>query len=118
MAFEDVTPDMDMSSRYWEPQEIGDNIEGNICNWEMDNWGNTRICLEIEGGFEKVLPAHKDLLRYNSKLEIGDYIKVTLSKIKKSNNPEYNDQKLYKVQKDPSRKVEYEEEDDGFDDYY
>ena len=84
MAFEDVTPDMDMSSRYWEPQEIGDNIEGNICNWEMDNWGNTRICLEIEGGFEKVLPAHKDLLRYNSKLEIGDYIKVTLSKIRKS----------------------------------
>ena len=54
------------------------------------------------------------MLRYNSKLELGDYIKVTLSRIKKSNNPEYNDQKFYKVQKDPERKVEYEEEDDYF----
>ena len=114
MAFEDVAPDVDMTSRFWEPQTVGDSIEGNICNWEMDNWGNSRICLEIEGGFEKLLPAHKDLLRYNSKLELGDYIRVTLSQIKKSNNPDYNDQKLYKVQKDPERKVEYEEEDDYF----
>lgn len=114
MAFEDVAPDVDMTSRFWEPQAVGDSIEGNICNWEMDNWENSRICLEIEGGFEKLLPAHKDLLRYNSKLELGDYIRVTLSQIKKSNNPDYNDQKLYKVQKDPERKVEYEEEDDYF----
>lgn len=114
MAFEGVAPDVDMTSRFWKPQTVGDSIEGNICNWEMDKWGNSRICLEIEGGFEKLLPAHKDLLRYNSKLELGDYIRVTLSQIKKSNDPEYNDQKLYKVQKDPERKVEYEEEDDYF----
>lgn len=114
MAFEDVAPDVDMTSKYWNPQVVGDSIEGNICNWEMDDWGNSRICLELKEGFEKVLPAHKDLLRYNSKLELGDYIRVTLSQIKKSNDPQYNDQKLYKVQKDPERKVEYEEEDDYF----
>ena len=54
MAFEDVAPDVDMTSKYWEPQEVNVSIEGNICNWELDNWGNSRICLELPVGTEKL----------------------------------------------------------------
>jgi hypothetical protein len=115
MAFEQVIPDADETSLYWEANKIGESIEGNICAFEEDNWGNTRIRLELESGAEKVLPSHRDLMRYNSSLEIGDYIRVTLSDIKKSDNPEYNDKMIYEVVRDRERAVIYEEVD--YDDY-
>ena len=117
MAFETLEPEMDMTNKYVEFNNEGDKIEGNFVGFETDNWGHERITLEIEGGFEKVLPGHADLRRYNKKLEMGDYIRVTLIKIQKSNNENYSDKKLYKVEKDPSRKVEYEIYDEGDEDY-
>ena len=109
MSFETIEPGVDETTRYWEPAVIGDSIEGNVCQFTEDNYGNTRIVLELESGFEKELPSHKDLQRYNRKVDIGDYIRVTLAKIIPSNNANYADKRIYKVEKDPSRKVEYEE---------
>lgn len=111
MAFSEITPDVDETSPYWEANTIGEQIEGNIISFEEDNWGNTRIRLELESGAEKLLPGHRDLQRYNRKLQEGDYIRVTLADIQKSNNPEYADKKIYKVEIDPERRVEYEEVD-------
>lgn len=117
MAFETITPGIDETSRYWEPLTVGDQIEGNVIDFVEDNYGNTRILLELESGFEKELPSHRDLQRYNRKVDIGDYIRVTLAKIIPSNNENYADKRVYKVEKDPSRKVEYEEEEADEYDY-
>lgn len=115
MSFETIEPDVDEASRYWEPLIEGESIEGNVLNFVVDNYGNTRILLELEGGFVKELPSHRDLRRYNRKVEIGDYIRVTLRKIIPNNNPDYADKRVYKVEKDPSRRVEYEEKWEEYD---
>lgn len=118
MAFEILDkPQENGNGRYWSPAAIGDSIEGNIVDFEEDNWGNSRIVLEVEDGSEKVLPSHRDLLSYNRLLNIGDYILVKLVRIQKSNDERYADKKIYSVGVDKERKVEYEDVGD-FDEYY
>ena len=95
--------------KYWNPTQIGEKIEGNLRELEEDDWGRERMILEMPDETEKVLPSHADLIRYNNKVEIGDYLVITLSKIIKSTNPDYNDKMVYTVQKDPEKAVEYEE---------
>lgn len=108
MAFEEIISDGE-DGGYWNPVTVGQSIEGNLKEFETDNWGKKRIVLEKEDEEEVRLPGHADLQQYTKKLEIGDYIKVTLIKIKESNDPDYNDKPFYKVEVDSDKKVVYEE---------
>lgn len=125
MAFKevDIEPIKLEDGDFWSPKEIGDWIEGNICDWDSDNYGNQRIILETtqygsskktdfqysEGNEPQVqLPTHAHLRRYYVNLETGDYIKVTLNKIVPSNSEGYSDKKEYSVLKDETRGVDYE----------
>lgn len=101
MAFEEIIPDVDESSEYWNPSTVGENIEGNIVNFYTDDYNNQRIVLQTPKDNFKTLPGHSGLQRFVSKLKLGEYIKVELSDIKKSTNPDYNDTMIYKVLKDP-----------------
>jgi hypothetical protein len=94
---------------YWSPTQKGQSIEGNIVEFLEDDYGKYRILLEKEDEDQITLPGHADLQQYIAMLEEGDYIRVVLVDIKKSNNPDYNDKPIYKVQVDKERKVEIEE---------
>jgi len=109
MVFEEIVSDGE-DNGYWNPVSVGQNIEGNLKYFQKDEWGKQRIVLEKEDDEEIVLPGHADLQQYKKKLGIGDYIRVTLIKIKESTNPDYNDKPFYKVEVDSERKVEYVEE--------
>lgn len=111
MAFKEL-PSTGIDGEYWTPLTIGTEIEGNIIEFREDNYGHDRIVLELSNEEEITLPSHSDLRQYNNKLNIGDYIRVTLSNIKKSNNPDYADKNIYKVEVDPDQYVEYEDQEE------
>jgi len=116
MAFEDVEEAMD---KYWNPENIGDNIEGNVYEIVKDNWDNKRIVLDMgddeEGNLmTTTLPGHAQLQRFVPKLQIGDYIRVELVKLidptpeQLEADPKRKPTMIYKVQKDPDRAQAYE----------
>lgn len=120
MAFEEVEKSPEEHGRYWNPEQIGDEITGHIYKFVKDDYGNKRIDLylgedENEEAILCMLPAHADLKRVYVNLERGDYINVKLVKIIPINKEGYSDKKIYKVLKDPTEKVEWSNEDD---DYY
>lgn len=115
MAFEDVEEAMD---KYWNPENIGDDIEGNFYEVVKDKWGNKRIVLDMGDDEEghlmtTMLPSHSQLQRFIPKLEIGDYIRVELAKIieptpeQLEEDPKRKPAMIYKVQKDPERAIDY-----------
>ena len=115
MAFEDVEEAMD---KYWNPEKIGENIEGNVYEIVKDNWNNKRIVLDMgddeEGNLmTTTLPSHAQLQRFIPKLQIGDYIRVELVKIIDPTSEQLEKDssrkpaKIYKVQKDPERAIDY-----------
>ena len=113
MAFEDV--EEVVIDKYWNPEKVGDNVEGNVFEIVKDQWNNDRIVLDLgddEDGnlLTTTLPAHAHLKRFIPNLRIGDYIKVTLKEIIPSEKEGYSDTRIYKVQKDPDRAQDYEEE--------
>ena len=120
MAFEEVEKGPEQYGRYWNPEEVGDAVEGNIYKFVTDDYGNKRIDLylgqdEDDEAMLTMLPAHADLKRVYVNLERGDYIRVELTKLippRKNGYPK----RIYKVLKDPERKVEWPEESD--DDYF
>lgn len=116
MAFEDVEEAVD---KYWNPEEIGDNVEGNVFEIVKDQWDNDRIVLDLgddENGevITTTLPAHAHLRRFIRNLSIGDYIRVELVKQipptpeQLEQNPTRSPTNIYKVQKDPERAMNYE----------
>ena len=117
MAFEEVTEAVD---KYWNPENIGDNVEGNVYEITKDQWGNKRIVLDLgddEDGnlMTTTLPGHAQLQRFVPKLKIGDYIKVELIK-QIEPTPEQLEQdanrkptNIYKVLKDPERAMDYDD---------
>ena len=122
MAFEEVEKGPEEYGRYWNPEEINDEITGHIYKFVTDQYGNKRIDLylgEDEDGeaIMCMLPSHADLKRFYVNLEPGDYIKVVLVKLiepkKESNHPK----RIYKLLKDPSQKVEWPDEESD-DDYF
>ena len=120
MAFEEVEKGPEEHGRYWSPEEIGDQIEGNIYDFVVDSYGNKRIDLYLgsDDNDEPImcmLPAHADLKRYYAKLERGDMIQVTLVKLIEPRKEGQYPKRIYKLLKDDSQKVEWPEEDD---DYY
>ena len=82
---------------YWKPVEEGDEIEGTIIDFVDGDYG-PQLFIQTEEKKEVTLPAHADLQKKIDDLYEDDYIRVTLSKIKKSNNPEYNDKPFYRVE--------------------
>ena len=117
MAFEDVE-EVATVGKYWTPEKIGDNIEGNVFDIKTDNWDNKRIVLDLgddENGdlMTTMLPGHAQLQNFVPNLTIGDYIRVELIKQipptekQLEANPKRSPTNIYKVQKDPERAVDY-----------
>lgn len=98
--FKDVIGD-GIDGSYWRPLEIGTSIEGTISKIEDGDYGEEMELETPEGEFI-TLPSHKDLQSKYARLYEGDYIKVTLTKIIPSKNPQYNDKNIYRVQKEVS----------------
>jgi len=119
MAFEDVQETI--MDKYWKPEKISDNIEGNVYRIVKDQWDNKRIVLDLgddEDGniITTTLPAHAQLQRFIPNLQIGDYIRVELVKQIEPTaeqleaNPGRSPTNIYKVQKDPERAIDYDGE--------
>ena len=47
MAFEEVELGPAEVGEYWNPEEVGDSVEGNIYEFTNDNYGNKRIVLYL-----------------------------------------------------------------------
>jgi len=117
MAFEDVE-EVSTVGKYWNPEKIGDNIEGNVYDIKKDQWDNDRIVLDLgddENGnlITTMLPGHAQLQNFVPNLLVGDYIRVELVKQippteeQLAKNPKRSPTNIYKVQKDPERAVDY-----------
>ena len=123
MAFEEVEKGPEEVGRYWNADVVGDVVEGNIYKFVTDDYGNKRIDLylgqdEDDQAILTMLPAHADLKRVYVNLERGDYIRVELIKLIPPKKEDGYPKRIYKVLKDPERKVEWPEEDSSDDDYY
>ena len=119
MAFEDVEA---VADEFWTPENVNDSIEGNVYKIVKDQWGNDRIVLDLgddENGeiITTTLPPHAHLRRFIPKLSIGDYVRVTLSKLIEPTKEQLEDDptrkptRIYKVQKDPEQKIDYDIEE-------
>lgn len=105
----------ELGNMYPRFDEIGDYVEGNICAFVDDDYGNKRIEIykgEYDDGEIKtqLLPAYADLKKYYSQLKVGDYVRIEFIKSIPSNNENYSDKKIFKVQVDASRFLEFEGE--------
>lgn len=121
MAFEEVEKGPEEYGRYWSPEKVDDEITGHIYNFVTDDYGNKRIDLylgEDEDGnaIMCMLPAHADLKRVYVNLERGDYINVKLTELIPPRKEGGYPKRIYKVLKDPEKKVEWPEEES--EDYY
>lgn len=110
MVFEEI--EKEAEEQYWNPTEVGESIEGNICAWIKDQRGHKVAVIDTvddEGNDIKcIFPSHVDMRRWYKNLKIGDYIRaevVKLKPIKKSNHKK----RIYNVQVDPEQFVEYDE---------
>jgi hypothetical protein len=86
---------------YWKPSVEGDNIEGTIIEFKDGTYGE-QIVLQLEDESLVELPSHKNIMNKYKGLYENDYIRVTLTGFKKSNDPDFNDTPLYKVEIDRS----------------
>ena len=121
MAFEEVEKGPEEFGRYWNPEQVNDEITGHIYKFVTDDYGNKRIDLymgqdENDEAILCMLPAHADLKRVYVNLERGDYINVKLIKLIPPKKENGYPKRIYKVMKDPAKKVEWPDESD--DDYY
>ena len=97
--------------KFFNPTRIGENIEGNICDNKLDDYGNNILILDVgtdENGKTKTtaLPAHQSLMEYYEDLNMGDYIYVELVDIVKRKNSKHS-YKVYTVGVDADKKKEY-----------
>ena len=123
MAFEEVEKGPEEVGRYWNADVVGDVVEGNIYKFVTDDYGNKRIDLylgqdEDDQARLTMLPPHADLKRVYVNLERGDYIRVELIKLIPPKKEDGYPKRIYKVLKDPERKVEWPEEDSSDDEYF
>lgn len=105
----------ELTNPYPRFEEIGDYVEGNICGFTIDDYDNKRIEIykgeDAETGEVKtqLLPSAADLRKYYSQLKVGDWIRVEFVKVIPSNNEAYADKKIFKVQVDDDKFLEFEE---------
>lgn len=115
MAFEEVEKGPEQYGRYWNPEEVGDEITGHIFKFVTDDYGNKRIDLylgEDEDGepLMTMLPAHADLKRFYANLEPGDYIRVQLIKLIPPKKEDGYPKRIYRLLKDPDNRVEWSDD--------
>lgn len=98
----------------WDPKKVGASIEGNVFEKTEDDYGKTVITLDL-GDDEKTgemitcdLPTHKHIQGFVNNIDVGDYIRVTVIKIIEPKQEGFHAMNIYKVEKDPERKTEYE----------
>ena len=130
MAFEEVEKGPEEIGRYWNADQVGDVVEGNIYKFVTDDYGNKRIDLylgqdEDDEAILTMLPAHADLKRVYVNLERGDYIRVEVIELIPPKKEGGHPKRIYKVLKDPDKKVEWPDDDSNYevetvydDDYY
>ena len=94
---EEYTRDNGQTECFWKPEEKGDKIEG-LCTAIIPGEYGEQVLIKIEDGREVILPAHADLKKKTRKVFEGDYVWVEVSRIIPSNNPDYNDKLLYKLE--------------------
>ena len=118
MAWEEIKPEEDTSgfTKYPKFEKVGDAIEGNLYEFDKDQWGNKRMvldCGEDEDGELKLayLPSHTHLTNFYKKVAIGDYLRVELAKLIPPKEDQEYPTRIYKVQVDPERHVEYDEDE-------
>lgn len=121
MAFREVEKGPQEIGRYWNPEEVGDEITGHIYKFVNDDYGNKRIDLYLGQDDEDeailcMLPAHADLKRTYVNLERGDFINVKLTKLIPPKKENGYPKRIYKVLVDPDEKVTWPDDDD--EDYY
>ena len=113
MAFKDVEIGEEPFSLYWKPSTKGEHIEGNIYDFEDDQYGNKQILLyrgEENGDMLiTTLPSHRNLMRYYSNLEIGDYVRITVTDVREPTREGQYAINIYKVEKDDDRFLEFDE---------
>lgn len=105
----------ELTGAYPRFDEIGDYVEGNFLGFETDDYNNKRITLwkgndeETGEAITQMLPAVADLKRYYGQLERGMWLHIELVKTIPSNNENYSDKKIFKVQADEERDVVFDE---------
>ena len=127
MAFKEVEkePETERIPPFWKPEKIGDNIEGNIYDFEESTFNGRKqvqinlYCGEDEDGeaIMSLLPAHADLKRTYVNLNVGDYIRVEAVEKIQTENMDYP-KWIYKVLVDDERKVTWDNTSSSDDDYY
>ena len=136
MAIRDVEIGPEEIGDYWNPEKVGDKIEGNIYEFAKSMFkGKKQVRINLYRGVDEndepimtLLPSHAHLKRYYVNLERGDYIIVTVIEVKQptdeNGEPKGYPRLKYKVQVDDDKKVEWPEQETGYDvetvtdDYY
>lgn len=95
----------------WNPFKVGHEIEGLVLGTEERKYGD-QLLIVIEDGRQVLLPAHKDLKTKIKGVYQFDYVFCLLERFKPANDPQYNDQPMYKLTVIPSDEVpdEYKKE--------
>lgn len=113
MAFKSVEIGQEPFSLYWKPSLVGESIEGNVYDFEEDEYGHERMLLyrgEKDGDMLiTTLPSHGNLRRYHENLNVGEYIRITVTNIKEPSREGYSPMNIYKVERDDTRFVEFDE---------
>ena len=55
------------------------------------------------------IPSHRNLMRYYSNLEIGDYVRITVTDVREPTREGQYAINIYKVEKDDDRFLEFDE---------
>ena len=99
-------------------EEIGDYVEGHFLEFVIDDWDNKCVVLykgeDEETGEAKTqkLPPAADLRRYYNQFERGMWLHIEFAKVIPSNNEKYSDKKIFLVQADEERDVEFGDAED------
>ena len=118
MAFIDIEPEEEENGydKYPSFEKVGDSVEGNLYEFDKDQWNNKRMVLEVgedEDGEPLLayLPSHAHLKRFYKKVKIGDFLHVELTKLIPPKEDQEYPTRIYKIQVDPERHVEYDDDE-------
>lgn len=122
MAFVEIEPEEEETTfqKYPRFEKVGDSVEGNLYEFDKDGYGNKRMVLEVGEDEEgepilQYLPTHSHLRRFYKKVKIGDFLHVELAKLIPPKEDQEYPTRIYKVQVDPERHVEYDDDDEFYE---
>lgn len=112
MSFEDIEFEVPENCKYWKGEFEGEYLEGNICKEIKDGFGNRQFVVdrgtnEYGEPIHTALPTNRSIRNYYKNLMIGDYVKVTFVETKPPFKEGLEPQKIFRVQKDPSKFKKY-----------